>query len=415
MTFLPKMAVKNLFRYGRRTVITASAIAFGIMCFILMDSLLKGIDEDSQRNLIWYETGSAGFFNPEYWEDKDMLPLDRPVAGSESLVAELRSRNINAVSRIDFSGDLIIYKDPYPEDGNLQVKLIGIDVEHDSDVFKLKDNVARGRYLEAGEDGVLMGQWLAKDLGADVGYPLTIVTRTMDGYFQTLDLEIVGILESDNPIVNRYGMYVPLDTARYALEMDDIATAVYISLPRGDRETEMLAELAPLAEEKGLDLLDWRIMGADFVELAKAKRSGSSSILFLVFLIAAVGISNTILMSIFERIRELGMMRAMGMKNSSIRSLFMLEAAGIGFFGSLGGVILGALVNIFLVNKGIDYSEMMESGDMGYRISAIVYGTWDPATFITAFCIGTIMAVIVAWLPTRRALKLDIPVCLRYN
>ena len=120
-------------------------------------------------------------------------------------------------------------------------------------------------------------------------------------------------------------------------------------------------------------------------------------------------------MSVFERIRELGMMRAMGMKNRSIRSLFLMEAAGIGFIGSLGGVLLGAIVNLFLVNKGIDYSETMESGDMGYRISAIAYGTWDPSTFVTAFVIGTVMAILVAWLPTRRALKLDIPVCLRYN
>ncbi len=415
MNFVFKMAVKNLFRYGRRTIITASAIAFGIMCFILMDSLLKGLDEDSQRNLIWYETGSAGFFNPEYWDDREMLPLDRPVADSEGLVAELRERSIDAVSRIDFAGDLIIYKDPFPEDGNLQVRVTGIDVEHDSDVFRLKDNVASGRYLEAGEEGVLMGQWLAKDLGAEVGYPLTIVTKTMDGYFQTMDLEIVGILESDNPVVNRYGMYVPLDTVRYALDMDDYATGVYVSLPRGDREAAALKSLEPLAAEKGLDLLDWRILGADYVALAETKRSGSSSILFLVFLIAAVGISNTILMSIFERIRELGMMRAMGMRNRSILGMFVVEASGIGFLGSLGGVIMGAIVNLYLVTKGIDYSEMFESGDMGYRISAIGYGTWDPTTFIQAFVIGTVMALVVAFIPTRRALKLEIPVCLRYN
>jgi ABC-type lipoprotein release transport system permease subunit len=173
--------------------------------------------------------------------------------------------------------------------------------------------------------------------------------------------------------------------------------------------------LAPLAAEKGLSLVDWRVRGADFVALAEAKKSGSSVVLFLVFLIAAVGISNTILMSIFERVRELGMMRALGMKDRSIRILFLMEAAGIGLMGSIGGVILGALANIPLVNKGIDYSELLEQGDMGYRISSIMYGTWDTATFMTAFFIGLFMAVLVAWLPTRRALKLGIPVCLRYN
>ncbi|MDA3958752.1 FtsX-like permease family protein [Oceanispirochaeta sp.] len=415
MTFLPQMAVKNLFRYGRRTLITASAIAIGITAFILMDSVLKGIGQDSERNLIWYETGSAAFFHPEYWEDRSYMPLDRPVEQSGELVDALRSRHIEASPRIEFGGDLIIYKDPFPEDGNLQVRVTAIDVDHDSDVFKIKDNVARGRYLEAGEEGLLMGQWLARDMGADVGYEVTIVTRTIDGYYQTMDLTIVGILESENPIVNRYGMYVPLDTARYALDMDDRATGVYISLPRGEEETIALKKLAPLAAEKGLSLVDWRVMGADFVALAEAKKSGSSVVLYLVFLIAAVGISNTILMSIFERVRELGMMRALGMKDRSIRILFLMEAAGIGLMGSIGGVILGALANIPLVNKGIDYSELLEQGDMGYRISSIMYGTWDTATFMTAFFIGLFMAVLVAWLPTRRALKLGIPVCLRYN
>ncbi|QEN09837.1 ABC transporter permease [Oceanispirochaeta crateris] len=414
MIFLPRMALKNLFRYGRRTLITSTAIAIGIMAFIIVDSLLKGINDDSERNLIWYETGSAAFFNPEYWGDKDYLPLDRPVKESQSLIENLRSRNIEASPRIDFGGDLILYKDPFPEDGNLQVHLTAIDVDHDSDVFKIKSNVARGRYLEAGEDGLLMGQWLAKDLGAEVGYDVTVVTRTSGGYFQTLDLTIVGILESDNPVVNRYGMYLPLDTARYALDMEDMATGIYISLPRGSAETKTLAELAPLAEELDLSLLDWRVMGADFISLAETKESGSSIILFLVFLIAAVGISNTLLMSIFERVRELGMMRALGMKDGSIRALFLMEAAGIGLLGSFGGVALGGLINIPLVNKGIDYSQIMEQGDMGYRISGIMYGTWDFSTFVTAFFIGIFMAVLVAWLPTRRALKLEIPDCLRF-
>jgi len=414
MAFLPSLAVKNLFRYGRRTLITASAISIGIMAFILMDSALKGINKDSERNLIWYETGSAAFFSPGYWEDHDYLPLDNPVGDAGGLIKELNDRQIDATARIEFGGDLIVYKDPFPEDGNLQVRLTAIDVNHDDDVFRLKNNVSQGRYLEPGEDGLLMGQWLARDLNAQVGFEVTVITRTIDGFYQTMDLEIVGILQSDNPVVNRYGMYIPLDTAREALDMENMATGVYISLPGGDRETALLNELTPLATGKGLTLLDWRVLGADFLSLAEAKKSGSSTILFLVFLIAAVGISNTILMSIFERVRELGMMRALGMNDRAVRFMFLLEAGCIGLLGSLGGVVLGALVNIPLVKHGIDFSGLMEQADMGYRISGVMYGTWDSSTFITAFVIGLIMAVLVAWLPTRRALRLDIPVCLRF-
>ncbi len=415
MTFLPLMAFKNLFRYGRRTLITSAAIAVGIMAFILMDSLLIGLEQDSERNLIRYETGSAALFHPGYWDEREYLPLDLHVERAGEIEAELRGRGVPAVSRIDFSGDLIVYRDPFPEDGSMQVRLTGIDVKRDSDVFGLKENVAGGRWLESGEEAVLMGQWLAKDLGAQVGYELTIVTRTEGGYFQTMDLEIAGILESENPMVNRYGLYLPLDTVRDALEMEDRATGVYVSLPRGRREAAGLEKLGDFAAAQDLELLDWRIQGADFVDLARAKSSGSKVVLVLVFLIAAVGISNTVLMSIFERVRELGMMRALGMSDCAVRRLFLMESAGIGLIGSAAGLILGALANIPLVLKGIDYSEMMESGDMGYRISTIVYGAWVPGSFIIAFVIGLLMTVLVAWFPTRRALKLEIPLCLRFN
>ncbi len=406
--------MKNLFRYTRRTMITSAAIAFGIMIFLLMDSLLGGIREDSERNLIWYETGSAAFFHPEYWEDHSLLPVDRPVEDPESLIVKMQEQGIPAVPRIEFAADMIVYQDPFPEYGNIQVKAIGIDPERDDSVFRLKQTLVEGRYLKSDEEGVLIGQWLARDLGAQVGYPLTLVTRTMDGYFQTMDLEIVGILLSDNPVVNRYGLYLPLETVRYALDMNGFATGVYTSLPRGKGEVPGLARMEEAAEPLGLEVLDWRVMGKDFVALAEAKSQGSSTILFLVFLIAAVGISNTILMSIMERVRELGMMRALGMKNSQIRRMFLMESGGIGFFGALGGVFLGALINIPLVRRGIDYSSIMETGDMGYRVAGIVYGAWYPGTFLTAFAVGLFIALLVAWFPTRRALKLEIPDCLRF-
>ena len=326
MTFLLSLAMKNLFRYTRRTMITSAAIAFGIMIFLLMDSLLGGIREDSERNLIWYETGSAAFFHPEYWEDHALMPVDRPVEDPESLILQMEEAGIPAVSRIEFAADMIVYQDPFPEYGNVQVKAIGIDPERDDRVFRLKQTVVDGRYLKPDEEGVLIGEWLARDLGAEVGFPLTLVTRTMDGYFQTLDLEIVGILLSDNPVVNRYGLYIPLDTVRYALDMNGYATGVYTSLPRGKGEAGGVARMKETADPLGLEVLDWRVMGKDFIALAEAKSQGSSTILFLVFLIAAVGISNTILMSIMERVRELGMMRALGMKNTQIRRMFLMES-----------------------------------------------------------------------------------------
>ncbi len=161
--------------------------------------------------------------------------------------------------------------------------------------------------------------------------------------------------------------------------------------------------------------MHWRDIAYEYGALTEAKQSGTGVIMLLLFIIATVGISNTMLMAVFERTNELGMLRAIGMKDREIRLLFMIEAGAIGFLGSLGGVILGALANLFMVNVGIDFSWMTRSMDIGYRISGAFYSAWNPLTMIQAFFTGIIICFSVAYIPTRRALKMKITDCLRHT
>ncbi len=140
-------------------------------------------------------------------------------------------------------------------------------------------------------------------------------------------------------------------------------------------------------------------------------------ILFLVFIIAAVGVSNTMLMAMYERMRELGMMRALGMRDRDILLSFLFEAGGIGLIGSFVGIALGSLVNIYLVNVGFDFSFMFRDMDIGFRISSIMRGgAWNLSTILKAFSAGIFLSMLVAVLPIRRALKLDIPpTCLHHQ
>jgi ABC-type lipoprotein release transport system permease subunit len=138
-------------------------------------------------------------------------------------------------------------------------------------------------------------------------------------------------------------------------------------------------------------------------------------LLFLVFLIAAVGISNTMIMVINERIRELGMLRALGMKDGDIHVLFLLEAAGIGLLGSIIGTVLGIALNFYLVGHGIDYGFLMREMDLAYRIQSIFRGAWNLRGILITFISGVVLSVVVAWFPTKRATSKDIPSCLRHQ
>jgi len=416
MKFLIGLAWKNLSRHKRRTIITSSAIAVGLATFIFIDSWLLGAQRESERNLIWYETSSARVLNQQYWEEKDQLPLKYVIENPETVAARLQELKIPSAPRTVFGGELIVRENPFEQDGSIPVKIFAIDPEKDNRVFKFNETIKEGRFLKSGEEGILMGAWMAEDLGAEVGYPLTIITTTRDGYVQTIDVDIVGIIDCPNPVINRSSIFLPLDTADRYLEMHGAVTEVDLKFPeRADADL-----LASSLEEKldddfpGLEILSWKTLAGDFVALAGMKQSATRMILFLVFVIAAVGVSNTMLMAIYERFRELGMMRALGMKDSQIRLAFLFESGGIGLIGSVLGILLGVILCFWIVNRGIDLTFMSRNMDIGYRIAGISRGAWHLEALVYAFFFGIILSVAVTFFPTRRALKMTITDCLRY-
>jgi ABC-type lipoprotein release transport system permease subunit len=420
MKFLITLAWKNLFRYRRRTLITASAIAVGLMMFIFIDGFLLGVDTESQRNLKLFETGSAQIQHEEYFAERESLPLDYVVEDPEELMAELEEMGIPAAPRIHFSGEFIVSRDPYAEDGSLYGVVTAIDPETDDRVFDLEDTVVEGRYLEPNADEVMLGAWLAESLGAEVGYPITIATRTKTGYYQTIRAEIVGIVNCPSPQVNRSTAFIPLGTADYYLEMDGAVTTAALNFSGFADAKERAAEVEERLGLSGgtygsLDVLPWQELAADYVAVSRMKRSGSGIILFLIVIIAAVGITNTMLMAVYERIRELGMMRALGMGDREIRWTFLLEAGGIGFIGSVLGTFFGIGLNAFMVYRGIDFTWLLKDMDLGYRVSGVMHGAWHPSAIVGAFFLGVALSVLIAFIPTRRALKLEITECLRHQ
>jgi len=411
--YLLNLSWKNLTRYTRRTLITAGAIAFGIMLYLYVDSMLVGAELDSERNLLWYETGWAQILDSQYWEKKVQMPLKHRVEEAQEISAWLEQKNIPYTKRIVFSVEAIFHKDPFPQEGSQRVIVYGIDVDTDNEVYRFEETLVEGEYLTKGQEGLLIGSWLAEDIGAQVGYPLTLSTRTKDGMMQTIDMTIKGIIKCPNPNVNRTALFMNLEDADYYLDMEGAVTNISLNLGSIEGAPQRADELSQhLKDHWDVEILDWKELGRDFVAMSEAKKGGSKIYLFMVFIIAAIGISNTMLMAIFERQKEIGMMRAMGMKDGDIINCFAYEASGIGLLGSLVGILMFIPLNIHLTQFGIDFSTFMRDTAMGYR-SVVFMGTWSIPTIVGALIAGTAMAVIFAIIPARKAIKMVISDSLR--
>ncbi len=403
------LAGKNLLRHRRRTIITAGAVAVGLLMFILVDSLLTGIEEESNRNLIWFETGAAQVIHTGYLAERNDRPLKYAIDDAAEVEAELESAGLSATSRIVFSGELIVFKDPFPEDGSVMVTVYGIDPEDDDDVYHLPQTVSAGDFLEPGTNEALLGAWLAEDIGAEVGYPITIVTRTRQGFYQTIDLEVAGILNTPNPVINRTAVFMPEGVAADYLQMGGAATEISVASELGRTLPELTREMQQqIAGAPNLRVADWRTLAADAVAIAEAKESSSGIVLLLVFIIAAVGVSNTVLMSTLERTQELGMMRAIGMRDREVMTTLLVEAAGIGLLGGIIGIVLGAGGVALMVERGIDYGSLIRDTNVGYRVTQVIYGAWNLRTFGRALVVGVVISVVTAFVPVRRAVRMSV-------
>jgi putative ABC transport system permease protein len=410
MSFLLSLAWKNLSRYRRRTLLTSGALATGLLFFIFMDGWLQGAERESERNIIWYESGSAKVMTSEYAEDLQSMPLKHAIQDPAAVERLLQGSGVTTTRRTVFAGEI------FHGEGSLYLKVIAVDPGSDRRIYRLAETVTQGRYLQSGDQGVLLGEWLAEDLGVGVGEEITIRTRTRYGAFQTLDLIVLGVLNTPNPMVNKGTAFIPLDLADEALEMEGAVTEISVHFPEWRNPEEKIRMLrGRLSGLPGLTVESWKDLARDFLTIAQAKSAGSSILLILVFIIAAVGISNTMLMAVYERVREIGMMRAMGMKDLSIRLAFLFEAGGIGLIGAVAGVGLGVLANWLMVTRGIDMSSLMGHMDIGYRVNGVFRSAWHPQAIAGGFVFGVIAAMLFSIIPSARALKMQITEALRYE
>jgi putative ABC transport system permease protein len=419
MKFLISLAFKNLFRYTRRTIITSIAIAVGIGIYIWMDAWLLGIQLESDRNLIWYETGSAAVFDAQYWRDKDFSPLKYGIKNSDDIITFLEANHIKAVPRINFRSELL-YPDPSQEGGalSLQIMVNGIDPARDEDVFRIKRNklISEGTYLSPGSDEILIGSMLAKDTSLTIGDSVDLRTRTKYGSVNTVTLKVAGIISSSNPVLDKVTGIIPIDVADKFLNMEGSVTQVVVGFPEQRDISKEITKTAALLKAKftNLTVQDFNALSGN-PNVLDTKKRFLGIMLLLVFVIAAVGITNTMLMAVYERIREIGMMRALGMNDKSIRRVFTLEATGIGILGSVLGVAIGTLLTYFTVTWGVDFGPLLKNIDLGYRVSAVFRAAWNPPTIAIAFVFGVIVSGICSWIPSSKAIKMSITDCLRYQ
>lgn len=423
MLILLRMAWKNLFRYKKRTVITAFAIAIGVMFSIAVEALLVGLDQDSFHNLIWYETSSAKVYAPGYFKDRRLAPVDRLISAHqrEAIEAALDAGGVLFAPRYQSAAEVFFLEDSFPAAGSLTAIVYGVDPLRDADVYRIASSVEDGTWLTPGEEGVVLGSWLAYDMQAEVGYYVTIQCKGQGGFVQTMDMPVVGIVQTDNPVVNSTAMYIDLAFLDEMLELEGSVSEYSLSsgglggtLDALQGAENIAKQLPDLQERLGsVELYRWDEIAEDEVSLSETKGASSRLLMLFMFIIAAVGISNTMLMAVMERKNEVGMLKALGYSSSRVEFLFTAEGVLLGLLGSVAGVVCGAAMTYPMVVSGIDFSSLLEGVNIGYRVSGVMRAAWDAGSFFVIAGGALLVSAVSAWLPVRKMARTEIAAIFR--
>ncbi len=391
--FSIKLGLKNLKRQKRRNFITILVIAFAFFVFLFLDSLMEGMTEMSFNNIKNYETGSIQVAHPAYWEHKDKLPLENLIYLNQDVEESIKNMDgvLGVSPELRFKANLNNGID------EVAVQGMGISIEQYNEVFATQNHVVEGSMFAPGESKAVIGVSLAELMDLKVNDYITLLVRTKEDTFNTIDLEIAGLLHTPNPMINNGIVFVPLDIARQALNVENGISMMAVKIKKDKEINPTISNINQIFQGKNMNInaYSWKESAKTVIAIGSAEDAETAVMLIIILSIGMIGIINNIILSSLERTREIGMMKALGMREWEIVSVFMVEATGIGILGGLAGCFLGFVGVWWIAEIGYDLSYI--GGDMSmYGIPIIdkLYGVWNFSSFVFIFFFGIVVALL---------------------
>lgn len=408
MGLLLRLAWRNVWRHRRRTLIVVGAMGMGLALMMMYDGLVAGFEQAIYGNAIKVLGGNVQVHAAGYREKADRTPL-LPLANDQAIVdAALAQPQVVAATRRVNTGGLASSRE-----GAFPVSIVGIEPEPEVPINLAAQNVVEGRYLEAGDgDVIFIGRGLADAMGVAVGDRITLAGSAAHQQMRRRTMTVVGVYDVGLRDIEKRTVYISLSEADRLYGLAGASTEVVISLKKLGEEPAVIAALN--AELPGYEVASWQ---TNFPELQSAigTKGGVMNIFSVVILmIAGIGILNLLLMAVYERTREIGLLGAMGLKPRQISILFILEGALMGLVGVVAGVFLGLLVNALLGRVGIDYSQFANITSYTALIGGRVYSTLGLEMLVQRALTVAVIAALAAFYPAREAARREPAEALHY-
>jgi ABC-type lipoprotein release transport system permease subunit len=396
-----RIAWRNLWRNPRRTGLALAAIGLSVALVLVYDGVLRWEGDWMLDTITGPMLGHAQAHAPEWRRTRAM---DRTLRSVSQTLARVRTdpEVAGADARV-YAPALAALK----EEG-FAVVVLGVDLAEVSRPARL----LAGMTTPLGPRQVFMGRALAEQMGVRQGAQIALVGQAVDGSLANDLFTVAALVDTPVDMVNRQAVLMSLDAAQELFAMPDEAHEIVIYARDPTRAGALAARLSGSAALGGAEVLDWQTIAPGMYDLVRLVEVAWVFVLGLVFVAAAAGVANTMLMATFERTHEFGMLLALGTSPAQVVGMILTESLALGVIGAIIGTALGGALVAWAHSTGVDYSALTGGGPsqisaFGMNWSLRIYprlAVIDVVRVVLAVVVTTILASL--W-PGVRAARLQ--------
>ena len=396
MTQLFKMAFRDLGRNRRRSILSALAVAMGMALLLLIAAFINGEFQGAMQNTILLQSGDLQIRAATYDESKMSLDWKDLIADPSMVIQQLKSipQVTVATPRLFASGILTL------GENSRGVQVIGIDPDSPANQI-FRQGLLAGNFLATDDrSGILTGKPLADKFGLHVGDQISLLVNLSGGSVDEQSFTIRGIYTTNTFSYDESTVFMPLAKAQAFTGAQDHASTIFVLLHDRNQADAVAAAL----QSPAYQILTWRKLNEVITQTEDFSNAFMVIIYLIVLGITATVVTNTLVMAVFERTREIGILSAIGMKARRIMAQFLTEAGLIATGGVIGGLLLGGLVVWYFTKFGFYIGNY---GITGMLIGDTIYAQLTLHDTINLTIVTYVITLIASLYPAIMASRME--------
>lgn len=402
---LLRMAWRNVWRNRRRTLVTVAATTLAFTVMILYSSMVQGYLRTMESNLLDLELGDVQVHAPDYEDDPSLYSS---IQDSDALLARFDDAGFPATAR------LLGFGLGASDESSSGVQIQGVDPARDARVSLVNQRVREGEWLDPADPyGVVVGAQLARTLVVKPGDEIILLSQATDGSTANDLFTVRGVLSAVGEGVDRAGVFMTDQAFRTFFVFPEGAHEIILRRPEGMDEDAFAARVRELAP--GERVQTWKELQPTLASLLQSARG----IMFIVFMVVYVAIGililNAMLMAVFERIREFGVLKAIGYAPSQVLLVIFGECAVQTLLSVLAGLALALPGLWYLSRVGVDMGKLGGMAVMGVVVDPIWRGVVNSSVIVGPLFTLLFIVAVAAVYPAAKAALISPIRAIRYH